>query len=108
MADMNGYTRVLVVARERRRADELTAALERAGFLVTSTTSAVTALDLAAYSDFDAVIMAEDMPAAERRYLRAQAIARRPNIVVVSNRSARSAVLQMRQAFKEARAAAAE
>ena len=69
MAAMGDYTRVLVVALNERRADELAQILERSGCMVTSTVSVTTALDLAGYSEFEAVVVAEDVPPADRSYL---------------------------------------
>lgn len=103
MAAMGDYTRVLVVALNERRADELAQILERNGCMVTSTVSVTTALDLAGYSEFDAVVVAEDVPPADRSYLRTQIARLLPQAVFVSNRSARSVMLQLTQAFKEAR-----
>lgn len=103
MAAIGDYTRVLVVAQSERRADELAQILERNGCMVTSTTSVTTALDLAGYSEFEAVVVAEDIPPADRSYLRTQIARRLPQAVFVSNRSSRSVMLQLTQAFKEAR-----
>lgn len=103
MAAIGDYTRVLVVALSERRADELAQILERNGYMVTSTTGVTTALDLAGYSEFEAVVAAEDMPPADRSYLRTQIARLLPQAVVVSNRSSRSVTLQLTQAFKEAR-----
>ena len=103
MAAMGDYTRVLVVALSERRADELAQILERNGCMVTSTVSVTTALDLAGYSEFEAVVVAEDVAPADRSYLRTQIVRRRPQAVFVSNRSSRSVMLQITQAFKEAR-----
>ena len=103
MSGMGSYIRVLVVARGQERADELTEILERNSCLVTATTSVTTALDIAGYSDFDALVMAEDISPADRSYLRTQTFSIRPSAVVVSNRSSRSVMIQLSQAFKEAR-----
>ncbi len=103
MANLNEYTRVLVVAAQQRSADELAHTLENSGCVVTSTTSVTTALDIAGYSDIDAVMVMEDIALPERDYLRSQMASYRPNTVVVSVRSARSAIIRLRQAFKEAR-----
>ena len=69
MAAMGDYIRALVVALNERRADELAQILERNGCMVTSTVSVTTALDLAGYSEFEAVVVAEDVPPADRSYL---------------------------------------
>ncbi len=106
MSQMPIYTRVLVVALRQRRADELTQILERNGCLVTTTTGVTAALDLAGYSDFEALVMAEDISPADRAYLRAQVVRRQPAPVVISNRSSRSVIIQLTQAFKEAQGAA--
>ena len=99
---MPSYIRVLVVAQTQRRADELTQILERNGCLVSTTTSVTTALDISGYSDFDALVMAEDIRPAERAHLRAQVADKQPSAVIVSNRASRSVMLQLTQAFKEA------
>ncbi len=102
MTAMGNYTRVLVVAQTQSRADELTGILERNGCLVSATTSVTIALDISGYSDFDALVMAEDIRPSERAYLRTQVIRNQPNAVVVSNRASRSVMIQLTQAFKEA------
>ena len=102
MTAMGNYTRVLVVAQTQSRADELTGILERNGCLVSATTSVTTALDISGYSDFDALVMAEDIRPSERAYLRTQVIRNQPNAVIVSNRASRSVMIQLTQAFKEA------
>lgn len=105
MYGIEAYTRVLVVALGEDRAAELTRILERNGCMVTSTTGVTAALDLAGYSDFQAVVVAEDIPLAERGYIRSQLAQTQPSAVFVSNRSSRSVMLQLSQAFKEARSA---
>ena len=99
---MGSYIRILVVAQGERRIDELTEILERNSCLVTATTSVTTALDISGYSDFDALVMAEDIPPSERAYLRTQVANSQPSAVIVSNRSSRSVMIQLGQAFKEA------
>ena len=99
---MGSYIRVLVVAHNQKRADELTEILERNSCLVSATTSVTTALDISSYSDFDALVMAEDIPPSERAYLRAQVARNQPSAVIVSNRASRSVMIQLSQAFKEA------
>ena len=102
MTTIGNYTRVLVVAQNRKRADELTEILERNGCLVSATTSVTTALDISGYSDFEALVMAEDLPPSERAYLRTQVANNQPSAVIVSNRASRSVMIQLSQAFKEA------
>ena len=102
MTAMGSYIRILVVAQGERRIDELTEILERNSCLVTATTSVTTALDISGYSDFDALVMAEDIPPAERAYLRTQVANNQPSAVIVSNRASRSVMIQLGQAFKEA------
>ena len=103
MVEMGSYIRVLVVAQRQKRADELTEILERNSCLVSATTSVTTALDISGYSDFDALVMAEDIPPSERAYLRTQVANNQPSAVIVSNRASRSVMIQLSQAFKEAR-----
>lgn len=102
MTTMGNYTRVLVVAQSQKRADELTEILERNSCLVSATTSVTTALDISGYSDFDALVMAEDISPSERAYLRTQIANSLPSAVIVSNRASRSVMIQLSQAFKEA------
>lgn len=105
MNALGNYIRVLVVALRQSRVDELTDILERNSCIVTATTSVTTALDIAGYSEFEALVIAEDIPPSDRAYLRTQAVSRQPSAVVVSNRSSRSVMIQLSQAFKEARGA---
>ena len=102
MTGMGNYIRVLVVAQSQKRADELTEILERNSCLVSATTSVTVALDICGYSYFDALVMAEDMPPSERSYLRTQISNKQSDAVIVSNRSSRSVMIQLGQAFKEA------
>ena len=102
MSSDGNYIRVLVVAQSQRRADELTEILERNSYLVSTTTSVINALDMAGYSDFDALVMAEDIPPSDRSYLRTQVARNQPSAVIVSNRASRSVMIQLSQAFKEA------
>ena len=102
MTAMGNYIRVLVVAQSQYRADELTQILERNSCLVSATTSVTTALDISGYSDFDALVIAEDIPPSERAYLRAQVASKLPSAIIVSNRASRSVMIQLSQAFKEA------
>lgn len=106
MTTIGNYIRVLVVAQNQKRADKLTEILERNSCLVSATTSVTTALDISGYSDFDALVMAEDIPPSERAYLRTQVAKNQPSAVIVSNRASRSVMIQISQAFKEARGAA--
>lgn len=105
MTTIGNYIRVLVVAQKQKRADELTEILERNSCLVSATTSVTIALDISGYSDFDALVMAEDIPPSERAYLRTQVANNQPSAVIVSNRASRSVMIQLSQAFKEARGA---
>lgn len=105
MTTIGSYIRVLVVAQRQKRADELTEILERNSCLVSATTSVTIALDISGYSDFDALVMAEDIPPSERAYLRTQVANNQPSAVIVSNRASRSVMIQLSQAFKEARGA---
>ena len=102
MVEMGNYIRVLVVAQNQKRADELTEILERNSCVVSATTSVTIALDISGYSDFDALVMAEDIPPSERAYLRTQVAGKQPSAVIVSNRASRSVMIQLSQAFKEA------
>ena len=101
MTTIGNYIRVLVVAQNQKRADELTEILERNSCVVSATTSVTIALDISGYSDFDALVMAEDIPPGERAYLRTQVAKKQPAAVVVSNRASRSVMIQLSQAFKE-------
>ena len=105
MTTIGNYIRVLVVAQNQKRADELTEILERNSCLVSATTSVTIALDISGYSDFDALVMAEDIPTSERAYLRTQVVNSQSSAVIVSNRASRSVMIQLSQAFKEARGA---
>lgn len=108
MTAMGNYIRVLVAAQSEQRAAELTGILERNSCLVSATTSVTTALDIAGYSDFDALVMTEDIPPSDRAYLRAQIAKTQPSTVIVSNRASRSVMIQLSQAFKEAGSAEAQ
>ena len=61
--------RILLVGEEREKTDRVTRILEGDGYIVTTTLSSITALDLAGNSAYDALVIDFDVPLPDRRYL---------------------------------------
>ena len=92
---------MLVIGFESEAMDKLTKRLEFDGYLVTGTFDNNVAADLAASSEFDAVVIDNDIHLPNRGYLVSQARERQPDIVVVVAEGHNSVLTQLSQAFKE-------
>ena len=95
MADSN---RILVVSRYRDTVDDVTRILEAVGCIVTGTSSDEVAVDLAGSSDYDALLIGDDVPQADGRYLAQEARNRTPSIAVITYRALESVLTQLQQA----------
>ena len=93
--------RVLLVGHDQERTDRVTRILEGDGYIVTTTLSSTTALDLANNSAYDALVIDSDLPLADRRYLLRSVQVKEPYTATVIMESPASLVNQLKQAFKE-------
>ena len=90
--------RILVVARHRDTLDSVTRILEGVGCTVTGTLSDEVAIDLAGASDYDALLIGDDVPQSDGRYVISEARNRTPSIAVIKYHSPRSVLTQLKQA----------
>lgn len=98
---MATYLRVLLVGRQQETIDSTTRILEAGGYLVTTTLNDAMAMDMAASSDFDAVVVSGEVPPADSGYLRREIQSKKPASVVVMAHHPDSVLIQLNQAFKE-------
>ena len=95
---MTDSNRILVVSRYDGTVDDVTRILEAVGCIVTGTSSDEVAVDLAGSSDYDALLIGDDVPDTVGRYLTHQARNRTPDIAVITCRSPESVLTQLQQA----------
>ena len=84
--------------RRQESVDRVVRILEGVGFTVTSTLNDSVAIDLAGASNYDALLIGEDVAQAELRYVRAEARKRTSSIPVVIVHSPESVLTQVKQA----------
>ncbi len=90
--------RILIVGREQEATDRLTRLLEAAGCIVTSTLNDEVAIDLAGSSEYDALLVGQEVPDSDGRYVATQARNRRTDLVVIPVRGLQAVMTQLRQA----------
>ena len=95
---MNKTNRILVIGRRRKTIDDVTRILEGVGCTVTGTLSDEVAIDLAGASDYDALLIGDDVPQSDGRYITSEARIRTPSIAVIKYHSPRSILTQLKQA----------
>ena len=95
---MNDTKRILMVGRRQESVDQIAHILEGVGFTVTSTLNDAVAIDLAGASDYDALLIGEDVAQPDLRYVRTEARKRRSSIRVVIVHSPESVLTQVMQA----------
>ncbi len=95
---MNDRKRILMVGRHQESVDRIAHILEGVGFTVTSTLNDVVAIDLAGASDYDALLIGEEVPQSDLRYVRAEARKKRSSMRVVIVHSPESVLTQVMQA----------
>jgi DNA-binding response OmpR family regulator len=93
--------RILLFGEEQERADRVTRILENDGYIVTTTLSSITALDLAGNSAYDGLVIDDKVPLGDRRYLLRMVQIKEPFTAAVILESPASVVGQLKQAFKE-------
>ena len=91
--------RVLVVGRSTDDMETVTARLEGSGYSVTGTLHDDIAIDLAASSEFDALLMV-DMRQKERTGLRGEILKKQQNIKVVQAEGTESVLTLLKQALR--------
>ena len=96
---MQQQRRVLVVGRSTDDMETVTATLEGNGYSVTGTLHDDIAVDLAASSEFDAILMAE-MTQKERTELRGEVLKKQPKIKVVHAEGPESVLTLLKQALR--------
>ena len=96
----------MIVGRQQDPTDRITKILESNGYLVSSTLSEITAIDLATSSEFDAVVIGREVLASDRSHLRSVVRGHDASTVVIIAQSPESVMTQLNQGFKEMRGAA--
>ena len=84
--------------RRQESVDQVVRILEGVGFTVTSTLNDSVAIDLAAASNYDALLIGEEVAQSDLRYVRAEARKRTSSIRVVIVHSPESVLTQVMQA----------
>ena len=95
---MNDKKRILMFGRRQESVDRIARILEGVGFTVTSTLNDSVAIDLAGASNYDALLIGEDVAQADLRYVRAEARKKTSSIRVVIVHSPESVLTQVKQA----------
>ena len=95
---MSDSIRILIFGRQQELMDRVTRLLERVGCIVTSTLSDGVAIDLAGSSDYDALLIGDDVPQPDRRYVATEARNKMPSLAVVVVHNPESVLTQVRQA----------
>ncbi len=95
---MSGDQRILIVGRYQDVIDQVTGLLEGVGFTVTSTQDDGVAIDMAGSSSFDALLISEELPQGDRRYVTVEARRRNPSMAVIVVHSPESVLTQVKQA----------
>ena len=96
---MSGNKRILVLGRNASDIDGLTRILERAGYIVTSTTNDGVAIDMVGSSTYDAMLISRDVGDADRRYVATESRNRDVGLPVLTVNSSRSVLTQLTQAL---------
>ena len=95
---MNDKKRIMMFGRRQESVDQVVRILEGVGFTVTSTLNDSVAIDLAGASNYDALLIGEDVAQSDLRYVRAEARKRTSSIRVVIVHSPESVLTQVMQA----------
>ena len=95
---MNERNRILIVGREQEYTDEIIGILEGVGCIVTGTLSDGVALDLVGSSDYEVLMIADEVSQSDGRHVATEARRKKPSITVVMVQSPESVLTQLRQA----------
>lgn len=90
--------RILFMGREWDSMNTVTRILEGVGCTVTGTVSDAVAIDLAGSSDYAALIIDDEVPQSDGRYVIREARKMKPSLAVVTVRSPESVLTQLKQA----------
>jgi CheY-like chemotaxis protein len=90
--------RILIVGREQEETDRITRLLEAVGCIVTATLSDEVAIDLAGSSEYNALLIGDEVPDSDARYVAAESRSKKPDLPVVVVRGAEAVLTQLRQA----------
>ena len=96
---MSSNKRLVVLGRDASGLDRLTRILEGAGYIVTSTSSDSTAIDMVGSSTYDAMLISRDVPEPDRRYVATESRNRDVGLPVLTVNSPRSILTQLTQAL---------
>ena len=96
--EMSDEKRVLLLGRYEDVMNQITRLLEAVGFTVTSTVSEGMAIDMAGSSSFDALLIGEELPQQDRRYVTVEARRNDPGVAVIIVGSPESVLTQIKQA----------
>ncbi len=95
---MNERIRILVVGRQQESLDPIIRLLESVGCIVTGTLNDSVAIDLASSSDYDALLIGDDVSRPDQRYVATSARSKSPSMQVLIVRGLESVLTQLRQA----------
>ena len=95
---MTESNRILFMGREWETMDTVTRILEGMGCTVTGTVSDAVAIDLAISSDYAALLISDEVPQSDGRYVIREARKKKPSLAVVTVRSPESVLTQLKQA----------
>ncbi len=98
--DLQKQHQVLVVGRHQDVLDAITTLLEANGYSVTSTLHDDIAIDLAASSEFDAMLLGGGMTQKEWTQLRGEVLKKLPKIKLVQAEGPESVLTLMKQALR--------
>ncbi len=90
--------RILLVGRQRDYLDSVSRLLESVGFLVTGTLSDAVAIDLVGSSDYGALLIGDEVPQSDGRYITREARNRKPSLPVIVVYAPESVLTQLKQA----------
>lgn len=95
---MNEQIRIVVVGRQQEALDPIVRLLESVGCIVTGTLNDSVAIDLAGSSDYDALLIGDDVSRPDQRYVATAARSKSPSMQVLMVRGLESVLTQLRQA----------
>lgn len=95
---MSDNNRILIVGRYQDTMDQITRVLEGVGCIVTSTLNDGVAIDLAGSSEYDALLIGEEVPQSDRGYIIREARNSKSPVPVVVVHGPESVLTQVRQA----------
>lgn len=95
---MNEPIRILVVGQQQESLDSIIRLLESVGCIVTGTLNDSVAIDFAGSSDYDALLIGDDVSRPNQRYVATAARNKNPSMQVLVVRGLESVLTQLRQA----------